>query len=674
MTTYYSRLKVLVVTCLAGMVCATTRAADVPQGESLSDVLSDRIVSASQGWGDLGLNASAAMPGQQPLKLRIKDKEYLHGLGHHANGEIAVDLGGQFRSFQTEIGVQWQGGNAPASAIFQIYVDDKMVFDSGIVHENDAPRPVTVCVEGAGELRLVVGDAGDGISHDAVDWADARLVRDPAAPLERPEIAVDVAPFALVASWDPEVMTGTQANRVQEFPAEDIAPYHEILPSADGNYHVPETDDGGCIGLQWFENRLLRRVVLRFPTDAAVPAAESVQLQYWAGASAWQGGWQRAEIAPQQLENSLAWSFGFKQIPRGTQKVRWVFSAAEQPVEIQSLSATTRSRCDTVDLRIESTRPDSAADAAIGVYNGVLLAPKEASPHQCEWHTSNPLRLKVRYAVPQRYKADRTVLRFRMPGAAFGVAIEDLLANDYVYVPHAGVFVTRVPSQVTLADCLEKIAGQKTVLEQVREMPDQDFARAWSVVHNPVQDLGPMMLSLANDNRKFIALREGGGSLRRVRPRGRSAWSRSRKHLSAGFQPPVAVRADFWRRPGPQDRPASPRRVVSDSRDERRRWIGRLSADDLCCADERRDGRRAVLVPRSRPLCGRILRQEQRERSRACEARAELRPQAGEGLSSSGHQGRDTGRAGRPRSGPDRHPQGSSAGGEAGGRWRCLVG
>ena len=53
------------------------------------------------------------------MKLRIKDKEYSHGLGHHANGEIVVDLGGQFKTFETEIGVQRQDGNNAGSVVFQ---------------------------------------------------------------------------------------------------------------------------------------------------------------------------------------------------------------------------------------------------------------------------------------------------------------------------------------------------------------------------------------------------------------------------------------------------------------------------------------------------------------------------------------------------------------------------
>jgi hypothetical protein len=527
-----STLAVFSVLCLVAMCCVSVRAADAPQAESLSDTLSDRIVSATQGWGELGINVSAAQEGQQPLKLRIKDKEYKSGLGHHANGEIVVNLGRQFRNFETEVGVQWQGGSAPASVVFQIHVDGKKVFDSGVMHESDAPRPVSISVDGAKELRLSVSDAGDGISFDCVVWANARLTRDPAAPKETPDESIDVAPFAVVASWDPKVMTGTKANRVQEMPAEDVAPYKELLPSADGTYSVPDVNGQGCIGLQWLENRMLRRVALQFADGASVPSPDSVQLQYWNGASAWQGGWQPVAAVAKKVDNSLVWHFGFKQVAKGTPKVRWIFTA-NQPVVVKGMSAYTMSQPETIDIQIEATHyvsPDAVKDldvpvtqlswapkAEIGVYNGSLLDAANGPSHHVTWTKSKPLVLKVRYTKPQRYKADRTVLRFELggvapnvPGAAFGVAIEDLLTNDCVYVPHADVFVTRLPAPVTLDEYVKKIAGRKTVLEQVREKPDQDFPHAWSVVHNPIQDLGPTMLSLANDNRKFIVLREGG--------------------------------------------------------------------------------------------------------------------------------------------------------------------
>ncbi len=102
----------------------------------------------------------------------------------------------------------------------------------------------------------------------------------------------------------------------------------------------------------------------------------------------------------------------------------------------------------------------------------------------------------------------------RTPGAvsgcaAFGVAVEDLLSNDCVYVPHAGLFVTRLPAPVSLGQYLERIASTKSVLDDVRSRPDQEFHKAWTAVHLPFEDLEPTMLSLAYDNRKFIVRRNG---------------------------------------------------------------------------------------------------------------------------------------------------------------------
>ena len=158
--------------------------------------------------------------------------------------------------------------------------------------------------------------------------------------------------------------------------------------------------------------------------------------------------------------------------------------------------------------RVRRAAPGNGAE--IDLYNGVLLGPAGSLPLHRAWDRASPLSLQVRAAITPRYKADRTVLRFRLPNTDVGVAVEDLKANDCVYVPHAGLFVTRLPAPVSRAEYLKRIAAKRTVLADVRRQPDQDFARAMAVVHNPVQDLGPTMLSLACDNRKYVVQREGG--------------------------------------------------------------------------------------------------------------------------------------------------------------------
>jgi hypothetical protein len=264
------------------------------------------------------------------------------------------------------------GGTSTGSVIFKVFVHGKKLFDSGVLRENDSPVPVKVSLEGAEELQLAVDDAGDGITADCADWADARLTRNPAAAKDLTRLAVDVARFARVLSWDPNAMEGTKAMRSDEIPAEDIAPYKEVLPSSDGAYTVPTMNGRGCIGLQWDENRIQRRLAIEFPDGATVPPPHSIQLECWTGESEWQGKWQPSAAAPEKDEDGLAWRLDCRELIGGTQKVRWVFSGAMEQVVLQRLSAWTRSRWKAGVIRIEPARRGAAQGAEIEVYNGAF--------------------------------------------------------------------------------------------------------------------------------------------------------------------------------------------------------------------------------------------------------------------------------------------------------------
>jgi hypothetical protein len=69
------------------------------------DYISDRAVEVSlthrQDWGDFGLNTAAARSGATGSPMQIGEKLYAKGLGHHANGEIAIELRGQYTAFRT---------------------------------------------------------------------------------------------------------------------------------------------------------------------------------------------------------------------------------------------------------------------------------------------------------------------------------------------------------------------------------------------------------------------------------------------------------------------------------------------------------------------------------------------------------------------------------------------
>ena len=156
-------------------------AADEGEPEYLND-LAGRMESA-QDWGQLGLNVASYAPGQTAAQIRIGDKTYDQGLGH-APGWIEVDLEGLYERFEAEVGVQ-AGAGAPGSVVFRVLVDGDIRFQSGVMRQQDPAVLVSVDVRNAQTLRLVVTDAGDGISCDQANWGNAHLIRARGTPEHR---------------------------------------------------------------------------------------------------------------------------------------------------------------------------------------------------------------------------------------------------------------------------------------------------------------------------------------------------------------------------------------------------------------------------------------------------------------------------------------------------------
>ena len=480
------------------------------------------ILSSSQAFGELGWNVAAHTAELPGLPLQVGEKTYAKGLGHHANGSISILLEGQYASFDAEVGLQPCA--AEGSVIFRVMVDGARRFNSGILRTTNAPKTVHVDLAGAEELHLEAKDAGDGVTCDMANWLNARLTRAKAAAHPVPGQSVDIAPFARVVTWDPNRADGARASRIEEFRADDLFLESTVPAGADGTYRVPvSTNSLGCIGLQWLNRRALRELALEFPAEARAPATNGVQVQGWFGESAWQGGWKPLAGEVQALGNRLV----FRLSPRAgvvqTQKIRWVFSATGNTL-VRSLSAFTRSRWQTVKLLIEADKSARSARGELAVHNGELLS-EDGSQHmdalaktsELRRPTSatlsldlrRPLHLTLRSSLPSTFKSDPTVLQFRLPTGSFGVAVADVLTNECVYLPDYGVFVTRDPAPITLAAYKQKIAGRKTILQQVRELPDQTLAQAMARTHHEAQREGPVMLSLACDNAKFVLERDG---------------------------------------------------------------------------------------------------------------------------------------------------------------------
>lgn len=110
--------------------------------------------------------------------IRIGARSFAHGLGTHANSEIAVQVPAGARAFRAFVGIDnnHDTGGERGSVRFMVEVDGAEAFRSDVLRGGIEPVEVNVALaEGARELVLKVGTTEDGAGHDQADWADARF-------------------------------------------------------------------------------------------------------------------------------------------------------------------------------------------------------------------------------------------------------------------------------------------------------------------------------------------------------------------------------------------------------------------------------------------------------------------------------------------------------------------
>jgi hypothetical protein len=151
-------------------------------GGSSTTYVSDLPLSYQvSGWGPIEKDRSNGEDvGGDGVPMRLNGVAYSKGIGCHSYSEIRVPLGGQYSSFQSDIGVDDEVDGAAGSystIVFQVWADGVKLYDSGVMTWTSATQAINVNVAGRQELRLIVTDAGDNNWYDHADWADARLIR-----------------------------------------------------------------------------------------------------------------------------------------------------------------------------------------------------------------------------------------------------------------------------------------------------------------------------------------------------------------------------------------------------------------------------------------------------------------------------------------------------------------
>ena len=138
-----------------------------PKPLSGQTYLSDLLwKSASSGWGPIERDLSNGdNQGGDGHPLTLGGQVYTKGLGVHALSTITYALSGQCSAFDAQVGVDDEVADR-GSVVFQVFGDGALLFDSGVLRGPDAPKALSVPVTGVQELKLVVGDSGNGVTND----------------------------------------------------------------------------------------------------------------------------------------------------------------------------------------------------------------------------------------------------------------------------------------------------------------------------------------------------------------------------------------------------------------------------------------------------------------------------------------------------------------------------
>ena len=273
----------IVVTAVFFAVGTSATIASSNEYEYLSDK-ADCIIWKANGWGVMGFDERCkAADDAKAGKININGKIYEKGIGVHANSVVVFNIDGQYSKFIAEVGCQTEEGIDKGSVVFQVFTDGIKVFDSGLVVSGQPAVDVNLPVKGIRHLRLVVRDGGNGITSDLANWGDAKLVKSAKRFIANPTgKRIDIGEFAHVVISDPNRIKGTQAGKVEEYPAEDVFLETLIAPTKDGIYTIePVTKKQSCIGLNWTEKRLLTSLSIVFAEDSFIPNLDNVKVQGW---------------------------------------------------------------------------------------------------------------------------------------------------------------------------------------------------------------------------------------------------------------------------------------------------------------------------------------------------------------------------------------------------------
>jgi alpha-galactosidase len=131
--------------------------------------------------------------------FQISEKTYSHGLAFNANKTIGIYLDRPGGRFTSDIGIENNDDTrrgaetGHGSVTFHIRVGDQELLTSPVMRLKDAPRSISVPLNGAREFEIRVGDGGDGRGWDQALWGGAQIAMQDGTRLRLQDLALSLS-------------------------------------------------------------------------------------------------------------------------------------------------------------------------------------------------------------------------------------------------------------------------------------------------------------------------------------------------------------------------------------------------------------------------------------------------------------------------------------------------
>ena len=329
----------------------------------------------------------------------------------------------------------------------------------------------------------------------------------------------------------------------------NIVPFGQIVAWDDAAHSY---------GVVWEDPRDVFRVVVTFADPAAVPAPDTVRLEYWrsqwpqrriprdqlsgAGSSGWfdvgdwfQGDWRTADAVLEADGATFTFTFNpvnsnefpdledFEATYRTTMQLR---ITAEAPLpEIASFKVHTDSAVKAMDVEIVwggTAEAKQVWDGRLEVFNGSVekVVPLEGAPsddlaravqvgEDGTWRSTVEGRLDgvlvtILCAETQACNSfDETVVTVRAEQETFSFAPADLLRWKHIFIPDLGVLVRLAGEDVTFASAGRawRDGVDRDLYTRVFDAPEQTLTQAWN--DTPLKDPQYIPLSFEGGRQHF---------------------------------------------------------------------------------------------------------------------------------------------------------------------------